>query len=126
VARAVGEEFFEDAAFGGSQFSGQLNPFDPFDWLRAGWSRAGRRRVGQVNEVDELGAEGADRHAARRQNGGGEVLKELLEAELREGGGAAEDQHGRVHGTLSNIPGVVKVLSSRSPGAFGGRHGESR
>ena len=118
MARAVGEEFFEDAAFGGSQFSGQLNPFD--------WPRAGRLRVGQVNEVDELGAEGADRHAARRQNGGGEVLKELLEAELREGGGAAEDQHGRVHGTLSNIPGVVKVLSSRSPGAFGGRRGESR
>jgi hypothetical protein len=49
-----------------------------------------------------------------RQNGGGEVLKELLEAELREGGGAAEDQHGRVHGTLSNIPGVVKVLSSQA------------
>jgi hypothetical protein len=49
-----------------------------------------------------------------RPNGGGEVLKELLEAELREGGGAAENQHGRVYGTLSNIPGVVKVLSSRS------------
>jgi hypothetical protein len=65
--------------------------------------------------VDELGAEGADRHAARRQNGGGEVLKELLEAELREGGGAAEDQHGRGYGTLSNIPGVVKVLSSQAP-----------
>jgi hypothetical protein len=64
--------------------------------------------------VDELGAEGADGPAAMRLNGGGEVLKELLEAELREGGGAAEDQHGRVHGTLSNIPGVVKVLSRHS------------
>jgi hypothetical protein len=64
--------------------------------------------------MDELGAEGADGHFAMRPNGGGEVLKELLEAELREGGGAAENQHGRVYGTLSNIPGVVKVLSSRS------------
>jgi hypothetical protein len=62
--------------------------------------------------VDELGAQGADRHSAIRQNGGGEILEQLLEAKLGEGRRAAEDQHGRVEGTLSNIPGVVKGTES--------------
>lgn len=66
AGRAVGEEFFEDAVLGGGEFAGEFR------------------------DMDELGGDGADGKA-----GGDEVVKQFVETEFGEGGGAAEGQHGR-------------------------------
>jgi hypothetical protein len=69
AAGAVGEEFFEDVTL-----------------LDRKIGDAG----GEFDHVNEAGGEGADGEA-----GGGEIGAEFFQAERREGGGAAESQHGR-------------------------------
>ena len=66
AARPVSQEFFQDDVLSCVQLCGHLD------------------------DVDKLGIDGAG-----GETGSGEVLEELLEAELREGRRAAEDQHGR-------------------------------
>ena len=64
--------------------------------------------------MHELGAD-----AAGRQSRGNEVLEELLQPELGEGGGAAEDQHGagkRVRHTFQTTPGRSSGLAAVRPG----------
>ena len=73
AAGAVGEEFSEDVALGGGEFTGEFR------------------------DVNEVGGDGADRQA-----GGDEVVEELVETEFGESGGAAEDQHGRKNGLNLN------------------------
>ena len=74
---------------------------DPFDRLRV---------VEQLNHMHELGADGTD-----RQSRGNEVLAELLQTELGEGGGTAEDQHGsekRMRHTFQTTPGRSSGLAA--------------
>ncbi len=66
AARAVGEQFFQDGVLLGAQLGGQLR------------------------DVHEPGGQGAD-----GKTGGGEVGAQFFQAKRREGGGAAEGQHGR-------------------------------
>ena len=65
ASRAVGQEFPEDRTFRGGQFARDLD------------------------NMHELSTE-----SAGGQAGGDEILKQLLEPEGGQGGGAAEDQHG--------------------------------
>ncbi len=69
AAGAVGEELFENLVL--------------FD-------RQGGDAGGELDHVDKLGADGAN-----GQTGGGEIGAEFFQAKRREGGGAAEGQHGR-------------------------------
>ena len=62
----------------------------------------------EVGEVHELGRNPVDRGARRHQ-----VLAQFLQAERGEGGGAAENQHGRRCATLSDRAGTVKAPPAR-------------